>query len=325
MWPKKLPFILIIIVLLGGFLRFYKLDWGERYFFHPDEYHIAAAVDRLSFPYQMNPHFFPYGTFTIYLIYFSRTFLGIFNSRFLTLNPILIGRFYSAFFSTLTIIIIFLIAKNLFKDKSYSYLSALLVAVMPGLIQQAHFATPESILTFWLLTSLYLGITWFQKDQLKFLYFSAVSLGLALATKIIALTFLPILVLLPLIKMRLKLLKKPIYPIKLIILPLLIVILTFFLVFPYSLFAWQDFRSSMNYESNVGTGGILVFYTRQFINTPPIIFQFQKILAYTLGPTLLLFGILGFLIISIEIIKALFEKQSTIPGLAKAKPRAGKS
>lgn len=287
MWPKKF-FLIILIILLGGFLRFYKLDWGEGYFFHPDEYHIAASVNQLSFPSQMNPHFFSYGSFIVYLIYFTRLILGTLNSKFFILNPILIGRFYSALFSTLTMVIIFLISKKLFSHKPYSYLVTFLVAITPGLIQQAHFATPESILTFWLFLTLYLWLKYLEQKRLKFLYLSAICLGLALGTKIVALTFLPILVFFGLSK-------KPLCLIKVLILPLLVVFLTFLFVSPYSLIAWQDFRSSMNYETGVGLGRLVVFYTRQFIRTTPVLFQFQKIFPYALGPGILILGALGFL------------------------------
>ena len=97
--------ILILIIVLGGFLRFYKLDWGEGLFAHPDEYHIVISVNQLVFPTQMHPHFFNYGTVIIYFDFFTKEFFQKFN-----LNPFLIGRFYSAFFSTLTILSIYLIS-----------------------------------------------------------------------------------------------------------------------------------------------------------------------------------------------------------------------
>lgn len=291
-------FILSLIILLGGLLRFYKLDWGEGYFFHPDEYHIATSVNQLSFPLQMNPHLFSYGSFISYLVYFTKLILGTFSSifrgdpSFLVLNPILIGRFYSALFSTLTIILIYFISLRLF-NVHYSLFTAALCATMPGLIQQAHFATPESILTFWLFLTLYLWIKWLGKKELKFLYLASISLGLALGTKIVALTFLPILILLPVINQRFELLKKPVRLIKPVILPLMIVFLTFFFVFPYSFLDWPSFRNSMNYEIGVGQGKPIVFYTRQFINTTPIIFQLRKILPYALGPGILILGTIG--------------------------------
>ena len=71
----KIKLAVIVILLLGGFLRFYKLDWGQGFFFHPDEYHIAIATDRLEFPTNLNPELFSYGSFTVYLIYFSKLIL----------------------------------------------------------------------------------------------------------------------------------------------------------------------------------------------------------------------------------------------------------
>src|SRR3990167_9786632 len=108
---KQFLFLFIIFILfVGSFLRFYKLDWGGGIYSHPDEYHIAASVSQLSFPSQMHPHFFSYGTVTIYLIYFTQELIkylsSTFNFELLTLNSFLIGRFYSALFSTLTIFLI---------------------------------------------------------------------------------------------------------------------------------------------------------------------------------------------------------------------------
>lgn len=146
--------ILAFILIIGGFFRFYKLDWGEQLFTHPDEYHIAASVLQLSFPTQMHPHFFSYGTVTIYLIYFTKMFLEnvifhlpFFNANFLIADSFLIGRFYSALFSTFTIFLVYEIT-SFFLKKPWVFIATFLVAIMPGSIQQAHFATPESNLTF---------------------------------------------------------------------------------------------------------------------------------------------------------------------------------
>jgi len=283
---------LFLVVLLGGFVRFYKLDWGEGYFFHPDEYHIANAVSRLSFPSQMNPQFFAYGSFVTYLIYFTRIILAFFDSRFSNFSPILIGRFWSAFFSTLTIIVVYFISRqNL--SSFISLLVGFLCAFLPGLIQQAHFATPESILTFWLFLTLYFWLLHLKLRKQKFLFFSAISLGLALSTKITAAVFLPVLLLVILINWRFDYSKKIVRIFKQTILSFLIVFLIFFLVFPYSLLDWHDFYHSMKYETGVGRGKPIVFYTRQFINTKPILFQLEKILPYVLGPGVLLLGLMG--------------------------------
>lgn len=322
--------LLITILLIGAFLRFYKLDWGSGYFFHPDEYHIASAVERISFPGQMNPHLFSYGSFTVYLIYFTKITLVSIISHFSLLTShlpavkqgfplaIYIGRFYSALFSTLTIALVYFISRKLVAGRpakrDWSLVAATLCALLPGSIQQAHFTTPESILTFWLMLALLMSLNYLTKKESKYLYLAAASQGLALGTKIVALTFLPVVFLLPFflyfpakrdLALRDNQLKKPAWTrvkpsslvqlIKQIIFAILITIFFFFLTFPYGILDWRGWRGSLNYEGEVATGKLMVFYTRQFIDTTPILFQFQKIFPYALGPAVLILGVLGFL------------------------------
>src|SRR3989344_8758758 len=123
---------LVVIIIIGAFLRFYKLDWGEGFFFHPDEYHIAIAVNRLNFPGNMNPELFSYGSFSVYLIYFSKLILQSVGANLSNTNPILIGRFFSALFSTLTIFLVYLISSNIFIKKKLALISSFITAVIPG-------------------------------------------------------------------------------------------------------------------------------------------------------------------------------------------------
>ena len=186
-------FVILIIIVLGALLRFYKLDWGQGLFTHPDEYHIVGSVAQLSFPNHMNPHFFSYGTVTIYLIYFTQQLLfylfRITNLHFLNVNSFLIGRFYSALFSTFTIFIVYKICRFVMQPR-FSYLAALLVGITPGLIQQAHFATPESNEIFFLFGSLFFMIKFIKQNKILFLALASVFLGFAMGVKISSAVFL---------------------------------------------------------------------------------------------------------------------------------------
>ena len=51
----------------------------------------------------------------------------------------------------------------------------------------------------------------------------------------------------------------------------------------------------MAYETSVATGKYLVFYTRQFQNSLPYIFQFQKVFPYANGIFIFVFSLIGFL------------------------------
>lgn len=296
---KTETLLLLLILSLGAFFRFYKLDWAQGLFTHPDEYHIAASVNQLSFPHQMHPHFFSYGTTTIYLIYFTKLALESLNSQFLTmnfLNPILLGRFYSALFATLAILMVYKISCS-FLEKKWALLSASFVALTPGLIQQAHFTTPESNLTFFLLLTLYSAIRLKQTGKLTYLFLSAVSAGLSLGIKIVAVLIIPVIFLSILtytLSLKRILLLRLVRCYTLLVTATGVILLIFFIAAPFVFLDRTGFRSNLNYEGPVATGSLPVFYTRQFINTTPVLFQLEKILPYALGPTLLFFGVLGF-------------------------------
>lgn len=298
---KNPKLVLILIILLGAFLRFYKLDWGEGLYAHPDEYHIAISVNHLSFPNQMHPHFFSYGTVVIYLIYFSKNVLEIFsvifNFQLSIVNSFLIGRFYSALFSTLTILIIYFISRLVMENK-YALMTSFLVALTPGLVQQAHFATPESTLTFFICSTLLFLLFFIKTIRLKYLLLSSIFLGLGIGTKIVAAIFFPVIFLGILIKFWKKPLKFSLY----LLISILASLIIFSVTSPYVFLDYKAWRSSFNYEDSVARGTSIVFYTRQFINTIPVLFQFEKIFPYALGP-ILFFGTLGIIFSFFQIIK----------------------
>ncbi|MDO8570414.1 MAG: phospholipid carrier-dependent glycosyltransferase [Candidatus Daviesbacteria bacterium] len=322
---KKVIISLTLIMIVGAVLRFYKLDWGQGLFTHPDEYYIVISANQLSFPNQMNPHFFNYGTFSIYLNYFTQQLLQLVTldqqiaSSAYNLSPFLIGRFYSALFSTLTIPLIYLISLTFF-NKKYSLLAAALVALTPGLIQQAHFLTPESNLIFFIFLSLTFLLYFVKQKKSLFLILSSASLGLALGVKISsAVLFLPILLGIFLASPSASWRTIP-KIISRIILSLFIILVTLFIIDPYLFLDFSSFLSSFKYESALAIGTIPVFYTRQFINTVPVLFQFEKIYPYALGPALLVFGIAGFLAMCLSIFRQCHchpAPLSVIPGLTR--------
>lgn len=316
---NKTIFILSIIMLIGGSLRFYNLDWGQGLFTHPDEYHIAASVNQISFPDQMHPHFFSYGTVTIYLIYFTQEIFkytsSIFHLPFSIFNAFLVGRFYSALFSTLTIFVIYKICRTFLSTK-FSLLAAFLVALTPGLIQQAHFATPESALIFFLFVSLFFMLKFLKNQKILYSILASIFLGLALGVKISSVVFLlPLIITIILYtfqkihfrgassvtsKVAERTPSRWIMGIRFIGLTLASLIATFatfVLVAPYVFLDFPAFRSNLEYEGGLAIGKIPVFYTRQFIDTIPIVFQMEKIFPYALGLALLVFGPLGFFLI----------------------------
>jgi hypothetical protein len=293
--------ILVISLLIGGLLRFYKLNWGENYFFHPDEYHIVTAVGRLiNNGFYSNPKLFSYGSLTVYLIYITRQILVSLGS--INPNIFIVGRFLAALFSTLTLINIFLLAKLIFPEKYFiPAITTFAAAFVPGLIQQAHFLTPESFMTFWITLSTLFFVKYFQKQKLQNLFLSAVFMGLAGGTKISSLAAIPFfLLILSIVNVKKQGVGKNIQK---CIAFLFVTFAFFFISFPYSILDFENFRSITFYESSLSTGSINVFYTRSFENSSPFFFQLSKIYPYTMGPQLLISSFLGMLLAVVKIYK----------------------
>lgn len=293
---KKLlfPLFLLIITLIT---RFCFLNWGNGYFFNPDENNMATSVVQMDFK-NLNPNFFAYGQFPLFLTFLTTPFHN-FSAIILTL------RFWSATFSCLSIYCFYLISKIIFKSKKISYLFVLLLIFTPGLIQSAHFGTTESLLIFVFSANILLSLKYYQHQKKKYLLFLILISATGLASKITAIFFvLPIYISLFLLFLKDKKISK------FILISLVFTILFLFLAIvfsPFNVIKFFDFKSSMIYETTVATGKLRVFYTRQFENSLPFIFQFKNIFPYTNGIFVFISSFIGFFFfLKIKIKKELF-------------------
>jgi hypothetical protein len=294
--------ILLISIVIGGFFRFYKLDWGNGYYFNPDEYHIVGAVERLiRNGVTSNPGLFSYGSFSVYLIFFTHRFVSFISPKN-TIDLFIIGRFLSALFSVLTIVNIYLISKILFnKSKIIPYVIALTSAFVPGLVQQAHFLTPESFMTFWITLSTYSLIRYLQSGKITQLIISALSLGIAGACKVSSSASIPFVIA---ILFFLQIKKIGITKsLRNVVLFLALVFLSFTTAFPYSIVDYESFKNTTRYESSLSFGNTRVFYTRSFKDTKPILFQLLNVYPYTLGMVLTIFSFTGVILIITNLLK----------------------
>jgi len=265
------------LLLIAGllFTRLWGINWGGDFHFHPDENNMAWAVDRLSWD-NLNPDFFAYGQFPLYL-----SFL---NQQIISGPSHLHLRFWSAVFSVLTVVVGYSLAKELFKSRKWSLAAGLLLIFTPGLIQMSHFGTTESLLTFVGLSSAYLAVKYYKTQNLKYIVISAVIGAIGMASKLNAVLFL--------VGPFLAIIIKPKRFQRLIFWGALMMLLTL-LFSPYYLLEFNDFGGTFSYESNLARGITRVFYMRQFINTQPVIFQFKKILPWTLGLPMFTFLVLS--------------------------------
>lgn len=185
---KKNSWVLFLIVIVGLLFRIIGINWDQSQHLHPDERFLTMVSSSINLPKNIgeyfntnisnfNPNnkgfdFYVYGTFPLLI---TKIFAQFFN--FNSYNQIfLIGRFLSAFADTLTIFLIFLISKKIFKSTKSALLSSFLYAICIFPIQQSHFFTVDAITVFLFVLSIYLLIS--QKNVLSGLIF-----GITLASK----------------------------------------------------------------------------------------------------------------------------------------------
>jgi len=300
-WSIKI--VLFLLICIGGFLRFYNINWDEGNMFHPDERNIANAVSRISLWDQLDPGFFAYGGLTIYLykvtgdgVSYIKDDVG-WTSDWGKIN--IIGRYYSAFFSTITILTLFILARKLFNDQ-IAILSSFIFAFTVFSIQSAHYATTESVLGLFA-TSIALTSLWiFKKPSLLSYLVTGIILGLAVASKTSALAFLAF----PITASFFVFVK---HKISFMTLTALCIVmfssaLSVFSIFsPYTFLSSQKFIESMEYENGVVKGTLPVPYTLQFTKTLPYIFQLTN-LFWQMG-LVAFFAILGTILICVRAVQ----------------------
>lgn len=291
--------VLFALTVIGGVLRFYNLNWDQGHSFHPDERNISAAVSRIHFFDDLDPEFFAYGSFLIYLYRSAGELVSAMTgdpawiSAWGNIN--LVGRNFSAVFATLAIPATYHLTRRLFSSVRMALAATLITAFSASLIQTAHFAITESLLVLLAILVASLSYRILIRPRLSSFLACGLVIGAAVATKMSAASFFVF----PFSAAILFLLKKPrsfsrIANTTLLVVDLVAVaFLTLVVLAPFTFLRWEKFLESMRYESGVAMGRFSVPYTLQFSHTIPYLYQLVN-LVWQLGPVAL-FSLTGFL------------------------------
>ena len=315
--PNRITLFVFFLTVFGAFLHFYNLNWGAPLYFHPDERNIASSVSQLRFPEAMNPKFFAYGSLPIYTIYYTGLLADLVASCQLLWasceksvvdfsQALLISRFYSALFSTLLIPLLFFLGKS-FKDEKTGIIAAFLATTSVGFIQFAHFGTFEMWLTFFSVLLFWACVRTAQKKSFWFVMLIGLFFGILIATKISSLVLLPLPLLAILIrhipphrKTKIKawmLMHGLIHATKNLMLFTLIAVTVYFVTNPYVQLDQKAYTDSIKYESELALGSLPVFYTGEFFDTIPFLFQMKNVYPFLINPLIFLFALPSFVYI----------------------------
>jgi 4-amino-4-deoxy-L-arabinose transferase-like glycosyltransferase len=168
-WALLPDLLLVLIVMVAAALRLVGTNWDESQHLHPDERFLTMVETDIRLPDSLgqyfdttssplNPHnaghgFFVYGTLPIFIVRVLAEWTG--NTGYDQVT--LLGRTTSAVFDLVSIGLIYLVGRRLYRRR-VGLLAAALAACTVLFIQHAHFFVVESFVNTFILASIYCAV-----------------------------------------------------------------------------------------------------------------------------------------------------------------------
>lgn len=187
--------LLALALLAGMWFRFTGLDWDASTHLHPDERHITITTAQIQWPDSIAQYFdtdesplnpynqgigsFVYGTLPMLV---TKVLAGLVD-RDAYDGIHLVGRFLTAALDTLTILLVFLMGRRL-GGRWAGAMAAALYACAVQAIQQAHFYTMDTWVTFFATLALWWALRWQEEGRWYDLVGVSVVAGMALSSKL---------------------------------------------------------------------------------------------------------------------------------------------
>lgn len=308
---------ILLIIITAFYFRTFNINWDNGYYFHPDERAIIMFTIPLQLPSSihdfftpqspLNPHFFAYGSFPLYLLKLLSILASHIDQSFAQYTQMyVVARLISASFDTLTVFLVMIIASTLFSKKTGIFAS-LLYALFVFPIQSSHFYAVDPMLTFFMTAALFALILIIRNMSYSAFVFLGIFLGLALATKISALSIVPVILSVLLIKIYFVVRKKT-FSYHLLLKPLIFFLVTFFIFSiaqPYAVIDFQEFIKQTVAQSQMSKNPFIFPYTLQYVGKVPYLYELVNIFLWGIGPAAAIICFAG----SVKLFLSLFQKR----------------
>ena len=306
---NKIQLILLLLILaVGAFFRFYGIDAQLPYLQHPDE-PIYIEISRSMFQSgDLNPHFFKYPSLFFYIrtlgyipYYLTGNIFGKFESPQdiggiinLTMGVskaeipslVLFDRSMTVLFGLGAILLVFLISSNLFISRYLALIPALFLALFRSNLYLDKVIAPDTFLLFFILLTAYLTLRLYDNPSRRNYVFTGLCAGLAISVK-----YNGGLILLPIVITHLFLEKKKALKKINIYLALAMTGLAFLITTPFALLDFNtfihDFYFEMMHYSKIGhigmEGNTLQWYANYLFKFVGIIILIFALLEFFKG------------------------------------------
>ncbi len=187
----------MLVFLVALPLRFAGLNWElpsplHYHSYHPDEYLPCASAVRVALTGDLNTRFYNYGSGFIYFVAVGYRLLRNWVEEPLLYGPPelpmvrsahVVGRRISAFFSAMTVLAVYVLTAQLSGRLFTAAFAGLIVAFAPLSCALAHYATVDSLATFWVALNLLFAVRLAKGGRVRDAAFSGLFAGFAGATK----------------------------------------------------------------------------------------------------------------------------------------------
>jgi hypothetical protein len=300
-----------LLALAAAGLRVSAHDWDQGRHLHPDEVGVTqAALDRVRWPpgtpltrlfdpahSPLNPRAagaaYPYGALPLYLAKIPAVTLAALtgDAAFSGYDGLLqTGRVLAGLFDVLTMLLVFAVGARLWGGAAGLVAAALYtLAVLPT--QIAHFYISEPFMTCFMTAALLGSVVYAQTGRARWLGGAALCAGLAMACKI---STLPVLAL-PVVAGWLPLGRAGDWSRRGRMLLLVGLGAGAGLLFgdPYGVLDAPTYLAQIAQQAAIQSGATDVWYTRRFVGTWPVVYQWGQLVLVGAGPLVGLAGTVG--------------------------------
>lgn len=333
-------FLALGVVLIAALsLRLYNLNWDEHQYLHPDERFIAdVSTSRIvvQWPPEWDnlfdpdhsllnprsddpntglPRDFSYGALPLIVTDLAgSTMSKITGDNWSSYSGKLyqVGRFLSAIFDTLTVLIVFFIGRRV-RSNAVGLAAAAVAAMTPMAIQLAHFFTTDSWLTFFVSLTLLLSMRAIDSGRRRSFLLCGIGFGLAMATKGSVFTLSGVVAVAVFYAAWVRReqfetwLETAAWIAERGCLALLGALGAFAIFEPYALVRPSTYVDQIRNQSDIIRGTFDVPFTRQYIGTTPVLYQIEQVVRWGYGPVAGALIALGTIVMA----RALFKKPNS--------------
>ena len=201
----KILLLLCLILVIAAFVRLWGVNYGLPYIYHADEPRNIRISHNIFKTGDLNPHAFAYGSLFFYsnalvLIpyYISGRVFGVFTSRTDILSPVslvqgatksllpstvLLGRILTIIFSLGTVLLTFLIGKQLTGKASVGLFASFIMAISPSNVFNSRFITTDTLVVFFVALSFFFIVLIYQQGRMRYYIIAGLCIGLTVSCK----------------------------------------------------------------------------------------------------------------------------------------------